>query len=84
MAWFGQKRVPGRKRRATQETVAEPRPLVLCADDFALAEGVSEGIIMLAEAGRLSAIGCMTASPLWPRLAVELDRVATAATSACT
>jgi predicted glycoside hydrolase/deacetylase ChbG (UPF0249 family) len=56
--------------------VAELRPIVLCADDFALAEGVSEGILQLAEAGRLSAIGCMTASPLWTRLAVELDRVA--------
>lgn len=51
------------------------RPVILCADDFALAEGVSEGILRLAEEGRLTAIGCMTASPLWRSLAGRLDAV---------
>ena len=51
------------------------RPVILCADDFALAEGVSAGILRLAEAGRLSAIGCMTASPLWRSLGERLDAV---------
>lgn len=41
------------------------QPIILCADDFALAEGVSEAILRLAEAGRLTAISCMTLSPLW-------------------
>lgn len=54
----------------------ELRALLLCADDFALSEGVSEGIIRLAEAGRLSAISCMSASPLWPSLAPHLRAIA--------
>jgi predicted glycoside hydrolase/deacetylase ChbG (UPF0249 family) len=56
-------------------TPPRPQPVILCADDFALAEGVSEGILRLAEQGRLSAIGCMTASPLWRSLAGRLDSV---------
>jgi predicted glycoside hydrolase/deacetylase ChbG (UPF0249 family) len=57
--------------------MAPPRlqPVILCADDFALTEGVSEGILRLADAGRLTAIGCMTVSPLWRPLAVRLDVV---------
>jgi predicted glycoside hydrolase/deacetylase ChbG (UPF0249 family) len=57
--------------------MAPPRlqPVILCADDFALAEGVSEGILRLAGAGRLTAIGCMTVSPLWHSLAGRLDAV---------
>jgi predicted glycoside hydrolase/deacetylase ChbG (UPF0249 family) len=51
------------------------QPVILCADDFALAEGVSEGILRLANAGRLTAIACMTASPLWRSLAGRLDAV---------
>ncbi len=47
-------------------------PLVLCADDFALAPGVSAAIIDLLGRGRLSATSCMTVSPLWPRLAPDL------------
>ena len=49
---------------------------MLCADDFALSEGVSHAIIDLAERGRLSATSCMTCSPLWPQLARGLDGVA--------
>lgn len=53
--------------------VANPgRPLVLCADDFGLAPGVSEGIAGLAEAGRLSAISCMAGMPAWPKAAPRL------------
>lgn len=48
------------------------RPLVLCADDFGLAPGVSEGIAILAEAGRLSAISCMTGMAGWPKAAPRL------------
>lgn len=51
------------------------RPIILCADDFALTEGVSEGILYLAETGRLSAISCMTASPLWRHLGPLLETV---------
>lgn len=42
------------------------RPFILCADDYALAPGVSRAIIALIGAGRLSATGCMTLSPDWP------------------
>lgn len=38
---------------------------VVCADDFALSENISQGIIRLAIKGRVSAIGCMTESCRW-------------------
>ncbi len=41
------------------------RFVVLCADDYALTPGISRAIIDLAVQGRLSAISCMTGSPLW-------------------
>jgi predicted glycoside hydrolase/deacetylase ChbG (UPF0249 family) len=63
---------PDRQAPAGQPTY----PVVLCADDYGLSEAVSEGIIRLAEQGRLSAVSCMTWSPLWPSLAGRLDRMA--------
>jgi hypothetical protein len=45
---------------------------VLCADDFAMTEGVSRSILALLEDGRLSATGAMTNRPHWRRLAGEL------------
>jgi len=36
------------------------RYVILCADDFGLADGVSRGIVELAWKGRLSATGAMT------------------------
>ncbi|PTM38926.1 ChbG/HpnK family deacetylase [Bosea sp. 124] len=38
---------------------------VLCADDFALTDGVSRSILALLEAGKLSAAGAMTNRPHW-------------------
>jgi hypothetical protein len=52
---------------------------VLCADDFAMTEGVSRSILALLEAGRLSATGAMTSRPHWRRLAGELATFATRA-----
>jgi chitin disaccharide deacetylase len=46
-----------------------PRPrtgVVLCADDFAMTEGVSRAILALAEAGRISATSAMTTFAHWP------------------
>lgn len=40
--------------------------IVLCADDFGLAPGVSQGIVELIRAGRLSATGCMSVCANWP------------------
>ena len=42
-----------------EDTVAKTI-VVLCADDFGFSQGTSKGIIELVEAGRLSAVGCMT------------------------
>lgn len=47
---------------------------VLCADDFALTEGVSRSILELLELGKISATGAMTNRPHWRRLAGELLR----------
>lgn len=48
------------------------RTLALCADDFGLASGISAGIARLAQAQRLSAVGCITNSPHWEASAVLL------------
>jgi predicted glycoside hydrolase/deacetylase ChbG (UPF0249 family) len=51
------------------------RPIVLCADDYGLAPGLSHAIIELLSRRRLSATSCMTLSPYWPELAPLLDGV---------
>ena len=43
------------------------KPLVLCADDFAVHAGASQGIAALARQGRLSATSAMVLSPRWPQ-----------------
>jgi predicted glycoside hydrolase/deacetylase ChbG (UPF0249 family) len=48
------------------------RSVILCADDFGLAAGVSRGIVELAEMGRLSAAGAMSNMPGWRRAAPDL------------
>ncbi|MBM6581331.1 ChbG/HpnK family deacetylase [Microvirga sp. BT689] len=48
------------------------RNVILCADDFGLADGVSRGIVELAAMGRLSATGAMTNMPGWRRAAGDL------------
>lgn len=53
---------PSTDRRTT-------RPIIVCADDFGIAPGVSEAIAELIDAGRLSATSCMTALPDWRRRA---------------
>lgn len=40
--------------------------LILCADDFAIHESASKGIVQLAALGRLSAASAMVLSPRWP------------------
>ena len=42
-----------------------PKPLVLCADDYALRAGVTRGILALLAQGRLSATSAMVLSPRW-------------------
>jgi chitin disaccharide deacetylase len=48
------------------------RNVILCADDYGLSDGVSRGIVELAEMGRLSATGAMTNLPGWRRTAPDL------------
>ncbi|MBF9232025.1 ChbG/HpnK family deacetylase [Microvirga alba] len=48
------------------------RSIVLCADDFGLTDGVSRGILELAEEGRISATGAMANMPGWRRNASAL------------
>jgi len=47
-------------------------PIVLCADDFGLSPGISEGILELVDAGRLSAVSCLTTSPCFLDYAEKL------------
>ncbi len=54
---------------------ANPKPVIVCADDFAFSLGVSQAIAQLAEAGRLSATSAMVLSPRWARDASLLHGV---------
>jgi len=53
---------------------------ILCADDFAMSAGISDGILALAEAGRLSATSAMVNMPRWaedaPKALALRDRIA--------
>jgi chitin disaccharide deacetylase len=40
--------------------------IVLCADDYGHSAPISRAILDLAKHGRISALSCMAASPLWP------------------
>jgi predicted glycoside hydrolase/deacetylase ChbG (UPF0249 family) len=55
---------------------ADAIPVALCADDYGIAPGVDDGIVALAEAGRISAISCMTVLPRWPAAAQRLPPLA--------
>jgi predicted glycoside hydrolase/deacetylase ChbG (UPF0249 family) len=48
------------------------RRLTLCADDFAQSPAISQGIVQLVQAGRLSATSIMSQSPHWPQQAPAL------------
>lgn len=50
-----------------------PRPLVLCADDYAQSPAISAAIRRLALEGRLSATSAMVLSLHWPQEAAQLN-----------
>ena len=50
-----------------------PFTFALCADDYAMAPGVSRGILEALEAGVLTATSAMTTSPDWPQAASGLQ-----------
>ena len=45
----------------------QAKRVIVCADDFAVHVGASEGIAALARAGRISATSVMVLSPRWPQ-----------------
>lgn len=49
--------------------------VILCADDYALSDGVSSGIEELARAGRLTATSALVTLPTWPKHAPRLARL---------
>jgi predicted glycoside hydrolase/deacetylase ChbG (UPF0249 family) len=49
-----------------------PIPVTIIADDYALSPGISDAVLELAEAGRLSGTGAMVPSPIWPAQARRL------------
>jgi len=51
------------------------KTIMLCADDFAQNEAISEGILSLAQLKRINAISCLVNSPYWDELYGELERV---------
>lgn len=48
---------------------SNPRPIILCADDYGLDEGISRAILQLAEGGRISALSVMVGGRDWQRAA---------------
>lgn len=48
------------------------RRLIVCADDFALHAGVSQGVLELAKQGAVSATSALVLSPRWPQDALRL------------
>ncbi len=55
------------------------KKIIVCADDFALNEGVSSAIIELLNKHCISATSCMTTSPLWPEWGPRLKDLASIA-----
>ncbi len=60
--------------RRDQRLSPAPTGVILCADDYALTNGISRAIIELAEARRISATSAMTTTPHWPSHATWLAR----------
>jgi predicted glycoside hydrolase/deacetylase ChbG (UPF0249 family) len=56
----------------TDSALTPMKNLVLCADDFALSAPVSEAIVQLAQAQRISATSAMVLSPRWAQDAASL------------
>ena len=51
------------------------KDIILCADDFAQNEAVSEGILLLGTKNKINAISCLVNFPLWPEAHQELHRL---------
>jgi len=51
------------------------KSLIICADDFALNEAVSDAVTRLASARRISATSVLSLSPFWPDHALKLKEL---------
>ncbi|KTD35938.1 cellobiose phosphorylase [Legionella nautarum] len=51
------------------------RKLIICADDYAQNEAISEGILLLAQKKRINAISCLVNLPDWANTHRELKQV---------
>lgn len=49
--------------------------IILCADDFGMSKGISEAILALAEAKRISAASALVTAPAWPQYAPMIARL---------
>ena len=54
------------------DTFKAKKNIVICADDYAFNDAVSEGILSLVRANRLSATSVMALSPNWPKHSLRL------------
>ena len=61
--------------RPGRHSGCSPGPLILCADDYGLAAGVSRGILELAQAGKISATSAMVTFPRWAEDAGRLAAI---------
>lgn len=55
-----------------QKPTTPTRTLSLCIDDFGQSPGIAAAVVQLAQAGRISAVSCMTNAPGWVRDAALL------------
>jgi predicted glycoside hydrolase/deacetylase ChbG (UPF0249 family) len=51
---------------------AGTRRIVVCADDFGMNQAINDGVLALARAHRLSAVGCLSLAPSFRRDAAQL------------
>jgi len=49
--------------------------IIICADDFAQNEAISEGIVRLADKQRINAISCLVNAPLWFDVSQQLEHL---------
>lgn len=51
------------------------KQIIICADDFAQNEAISEGILLLAKAKRINATSCIVNSNYWNEISTELTAI---------
>lgn len=66
-------------KRIKVKKIKKVKKVILCADDYGQKDSISQAVLQLLAAGRLTAVSCMTVFPHWPeharRLMPWFDRV---------